>query len=601
MRRPVRPGRRRPPSERGAVALFTALLLVVLLGVTAFAVDLGVQRVARRDMQALADVVSMDLSRELDGRSAQVLAPLMPGLAAAAQQRNADTLGTAPVLDVDLGSFSAAGVFTEMSGLQVPNAVRVTASTEVAFAFAAIFGQDSGSATRASTAMVSAGACFRLGSITATIDTADSTLLASFGNLVGGALGVRLDAVSYKGLADTFVSVADVAAEMGVGSVEELVALRAVRVADFFAATGRVLARNGSSDAAADAKLLNDLAARVSTTLRFDVADILSVGGIAALSAQAGVLDLITASAFAINGDNLLDTGIIWKEPHVSTGAVRLKVIEPPQQACGMVGPTTEAHTAQVQFSADVGFALPNKVGVFNVTNLTDPTTKSATLSIRAALGGAKGHLTALTCGAATSAATAEEIKVLVSTLLADASVSLPFRMRGTVTDRALVTSILGPLSTLLNGISALASVSLVLDLGATAASSVVTPAGVAQDTPYTVPPRNYSDAQPVPGSRSFSVPHATPSVTVNASTARLRATLAGVTLLDLDVDVGALDLSSILADVSASVIGTSTNAVIDNVNEALVPAAELLGIRTGGADLFAIPRPLCAVPRLAG
>ena len=52
--------------ERGAVAVLTAALLTALVVMAAFVVDIGMQRVARRDMQALADVVALDLSRELD-------------------------------------------------------------------------------------------------------------------------------------------------------------------------------------------------------------------------------------------------------------------------------------------------------------------------------------------------------------------------------------------------------------------------------------------------------------------------------------------------------------------------------------------------------
>ena len=47
-----------------------ALLLVVLVPSSAMAVDLGMQRVVRRDMQTLADVVALDVVRLVDGRTA---------------------------------------------------------------------------------------------------------------------------------------------------------------------------------------------------------------------------------------------------------------------------------------------------------------------------------------------------------------------------------------------------------------------------------------------------------------------------------------------------------------------------------------------------
>ncbi|MEO9324899.1 hypothetical protein ABFT23_15500 [Nocardioides sp. C4-1] len=595
----VRPRRRscRSRDERGAVALVTALTTsFVLVVVAAVTVDLGVQRVARSDMQALADMVALDLARELDGRTVGQLAPLMPGLAEQSRLRNAGTLGDDPTLEVDLGQVSSAGRF-EVLSFGTPTAVRVLAETTVDFAFGVA---EDGGAGRSALATVKAGACFRLGSLTATIDTADSSVLSAFSSIVGDALGVRIDAVSYKGLADVFVRIADLAAEMGVGSVDELLALRSVGVGRFFAATARVLSRSGTTTAQATAAaVVTSLSTRVASTLTFDVGDILSVGGPAAVSAQTGVLDLITASAFAIDGDHLLDTGVIWNEPHVSTGDVRLKIVEAPRQACGLVGPDTRATTAQVQLDADLGFNLPNKVGDLLVTNATDPTTKSASLAVRARLGSASGYLSRLTCGAATSAATAESIAVQVTTTFTEASVSLPFRLRGTITTPAVVKAILpADLAAL---VTALASVELTLDLGATTAGSLVTPGLGPRETTYAVPPHTYGEGEPVPGSSPVSVPRATTSVAVASSTARLKIRAAGLTVIDAAVDVGRLDLTSVLASVTSSVIGTSVNAVVDNVNAVLAPVSTLLGLRTGGADLFGIPRPMCAVPMLTG
>ena len=60
----------RERDERGATALIVALLMsLVLLIVSAFAIDLGMQRAGRRDMQALADLVALDMGRLIDGRT----------------------------------------------------------------------------------------------------------------------------------------------------------------------------------------------------------------------------------------------------------------------------------------------------------------------------------------------------------------------------------------------------------------------------------------------------------------------------------------------------------------------------------------------------
>ena len=60
--------------ERGAVAVFLAVTVALVVGIGTLAVDLGMQRVVRRDMQALADVAALDLARELDGRTISELA-----------------------------------------------------------------------------------------------------------------------------------------------------------------------------------------------------------------------------------------------------------------------------------------------------------------------------------------------------------------------------------------------------------------------------------------------------------------------------------------------------------------------------------------------
>ena len=62
--------RLRRRDESGAVALVVALVTVaVVLPIAAMGVDLGMQRVARRDMQAIADMVALDMSRHLDGQT----------------------------------------------------------------------------------------------------------------------------------------------------------------------------------------------------------------------------------------------------------------------------------------------------------------------------------------------------------------------------------------------------------------------------------------------------------------------------------------------------------------------------------------------------
>jgi uncharacterized membrane protein len=130
--------RERHRGEGGAILPMVAMFMSVLIGASALAVDLGQLRVGRVDMQALADVVALDLAREVDGRQTQVI-QADPAWAQARVQsvaRNNQTFGTAPTVTAQLGTFSTAtGTFTPTTGAVVPTAVRVTASTSVDFAF----------------------------------------------------------------------------------------------------------------------------------------------------------------------------------------------------------------------------------------------------------------------------------------------------------------------------------------------------------------------------------------------------------------------------------------------------------------------------------
>ena len=165
--------------------------LLVIVG--AFAVDLGMQRVVRSDMQALADVVALDLARQLDGRTPGQLAAgdltrlpgrgrgREPGAATAArlgddQQARRDARH--PALDsrgVLVPVRDASGSAGAGADRQVPDAVLVSATGSVGFTFAG----GRGAATRTALAEASTTACHRLGSFAAALGSGDSAPVAA--------------------------------------------------------------------------------------------------------------------------------------------------------------------------------------------------------------------------------------------------------------------------------------------------------------------------------------------------------------------------------------------------------------------------------------
>ena len=77
-------------SDRGAVLLLFALLLVALLGLSAIVVDLGLARVERRENQAAADLAALDAGVWLSGRAAATAA-IRPRAACEAAFRSVTT------------------------------------------------------------------------------------------------------------------------------------------------------------------------------------------------------------------------------------------------------------------------------------------------------------------------------------------------------------------------------------------------------------------------------------------------------------------------------------------------------------------------------
>lgn len=605
------------------------LISVVLIIVAAFAVDLGMQRVVRSDMQALADVVALDAARLLDGRTAkqirdgdarhESLADAVTDSAAL----NDDSLGDVVSVEATLvaltsDSLGAQVAITDSSGEPVsvaddvvPDAVVVRAAGEVEFAFAT----GSGAAVRHSLANATTFACFRVGSFAAALDSGSASVAGVFEAIVKDSLGLNLSAIGYRGLLTTSVEVADLAAQLGAGSVEELAELGSLRVDGLLSAYATVLGNDGNT--AARTEVLK-MAQNVTSTLAVDLGGLLSVGSGSVLDGRLNVVDLLGSLTLGVassvsNGNNFLDTGVAWATPHVSHGDVELRAIEAPRQACGIVG--TQAHTAQVSFAANLSFNLPNKLnlgsaGSLSVGTPADPTSKAGTIHLDASLARATGTLRSATCGSNTLA-DPDGIHVAVDTGTITANVNLPFRLRGTLNTTGS-TSIVpaGVLSTLVSSlfgvVSSVTKVELVLDLRANNTASLTTPASVATSpTSYWAPPRTYTDVQPTGAGGPVAVPTPSVAIDLTQSTASAKITVRTLGLLTetrvATVSLPSLDLTSIVGAATSSVIGSSSASVVANINEAIVPVSTLLGIRTGAADLLGVAAPECGHPSLIG
>lgn len=583
--------RSRRRDERGAAAVMMAVgLTVVLVAIAAFSVDIGVQRTARRDMQALADLVALDLARQLDGRTASGLAATMDTEMARSLIRNEDTVGAAPALDWDLGEM-VSGEFVEVTGSSVPTAVRVTADTSVDFAFAGVMGIASGDASRAAIAQSEESGCIRLGSYIASLKSAEGTLLNP---LLNGLLGsnLNLTAVSYQGLAGANVSLLDLVevGNLGVGTVDELLALDNVSAASLFVAAANVLDTQGKL---AEANILRaiTLAANTPTIAIGDLIQA-SPGDSAALGADVNVLDLLTGTALLINEGravNIPNLGINLAP--LANVVTTLTVVEPARQTCKKEG--GEARTAQIRLG--ITATIParttsvNILGIAGVSVALDATNVSLSID----LGQAIAKLLEVHC----SETGPDYVRVGLSS-----SVVGGINLNATLGVHATVTVPLLGSGGLLNQILSL------LGLGSLLNPPEVVVNATTAVTTSAPPTGNYDKTVTVPIPGGYTVPAGSGSGTILSPAT---ASVAGTTnmtihyglfgnqtkaVLSADALYGTI-LNPILSGVAATL-----NPLLTTLQQALLtPLSDMLGLQVGGADVFAVPEPTCEGVRLIG
>ncbi len=356
----------RERTERGAILPFVAGTLAVIVLMAAMAVDLGKQRVARADMQALADVVALDLARQLTGvakssySTSALNAVRDASVARNLASKGAGTIGKQSTVTYELGSL-VNGVFVPSpNGTDRPTAVRTTALTSVGFGFV----PGLGSASRSSVAVSAAGGCVKLGSFLVGLDTSNSALLnAVLGNLLGTT--VNAGVLGYNGLATSSISLASLAVELGVATPEALVQQAAISYGDFSLAVVKALQRD-HPEQTGNIALLNTIRTKLGSLPMIKVSDLVSVAtgsSMAAAAAQLNVLDLIEGAALiATPAGGITVPGLNINVAGLTQVGVKLNVIEPPQIGCGLAGVAT-ASTSQVKLTISAKISAIGLIG----------------------------------------------------------------------------------------------------------------------------------------------------------------------------------------------------------------------------------------------
>ncbi len=598
-----------------------ALLLVVLVPSSAMAVDLGMQRVVRRDMQTMADVVALDVVRLVDGRTASQidagyngLPTLANAVARSVARNDDDVLGDLPTVTATLAHLDTAtglldtvsgGATRAVTGTEVPNAVQITASGAVDFAFV----PGRGVALRTAVAVPAPSACFRLGSFAVGLSSDDSALLNT---VLPGLLGnstVSTTLVGYQGLASANLTLLDLVgvAGLGVGSPDALLGLEGLTIGQFYAAMASALQAQGGH--AADVTLLNSLSAKANVTGTFKVRDVLDIarGDTAALAASFNVLDLVVGAAYAANGSHALAVpGLSTQVPGLGSLYTSLTVVEPPRLACGGVGKAT-ARTGQVDLvvrgsvpdatqpvaglttalgplGSIVGGLLSGiTTGVLSGSLLARTNVESEVL-----LAQAKGTLTNIVCGDATAVTNPEGIDVRVSSSLASSI---------TAKETVAISGSLDLKITNLLGIPVkIATVSIDLSSTATAATTQ-------GNAGATVSFRHPSDTYGTPKSYGSGIVVGNLASPTVDPTAKVRITFLPGYGTTGDISISSVTgLAGALNGLLSTVTATANSALITPLNGSITPELQKqLGLKVGGADLFALPRPSCSDPQLAG
>lgn len=549
---------RRRCDERGATMMLVALLLPVLILMTAFALDLGRQRNGRRDAQAAADVIALDMARLADGRTiGQINAGNATQLAdsVALAQSAARNGYDVNELELDWGVFVDGVGFQTLNGLGtgIPDAARIVATGSVDY----FFQPGDGSFTREAIGRYGADplAGFRVGSFGVSVEQAgflNQLLSPILGNPVG------LDVLGYQGLATANIGLAELGVELGLLTPDQVLSA-VVPLDDVILASAEVLRRNGN---AVQADLLANLITAEIRAMTIRLGDIVSVdssGQTAGLGAAVNVIDILQTGAFlsqctpAPTGfddcSGLSIPTLATSLPGVTT-AGSVKVIQSPRYHFGKVG--TGVDTGQVEVnlvttvgSQFVGNCVPSLANLLCLVNglLVGAIDASVNVNARITLAGGRNTISAIDC----ANPAAKQLGITSNTDLYNIqlTVTVNFGRRG------LLGGVLGPL------------------LGSLTLTGSTSTANAASGVTFTVAPDVLGVTQKSTGSGNIGLA----GLTLNTSGTGVLGTL------------GNLGINRTVATVTTALV----NPVIALLDAQLLgPLTDLLGLNIVGSDLRA-------------
>ncbi|MEX1200227.1 MAG: pilus assembly protein TadG-related protein [Methylophaga sp.] len=363
-----------PAKQTGALGLFAILTLLLAILFAALAVDTGRLLMEQRRLQTVADMAALDAS-SATGSCGSGTFDDVEALAQASAGRNNHAGQPLEVL-VGVVDVGAGGVreFTETTA-DIASAVSVSASETVpASLFAGgILGNNTTLQANA-VAERAALAGFSAGSLLLSISDEQTTILNNvFGSILGSPLS--LDVLSYQGIANTQVSLGELAFIAGVASPEELLGSEFT-----LGELMQIYADAVNADEAATVEAITGsqaLADLTVNTLTAEFSDILALTTekpIDAAEAEINLFDLINTTAIVANGTNAINLPMQLNLPGgLLAVETQLTVTEAPQIAIGRPGRDgdgnwrTEIDTAQLRLVTTIEDDLPGiNLGVIN-------------------------------------------------------------------------------------------------------------------------------------------------------------------------------------------------------------------------------------------
>ena len=350
--------------QRGAIGLVGGLLLLIALLLTALVVDSGRLWMQQKKLQSVADMAAIHAARHLGCAASQQSVAQMAQQAAVNNGFDGQLSSTPnQVLLGKLNTVQGIRQFTAdgSRGAVYVRATKVVPSSMIA---GGLFGGTVGLHAEAVSSSDPSLATFGVGSFTTNLSSQQSVLL---NGLLGGMLGMplSLDALTYRGIAATKVTLQDILAVSGQGGTVEGLLNSSMQIGDLLDLVARAAAQNSLADVQATSAM-KDIADMTLKTTNLKLGDVLAVttpDTNAAANVGLNALSVITTAAMVANGVNAITLPLSINVPSLTSINAQVTVTEAPQLAIGPAaeggGICTSARTAQVRTRVAVLVNIP--------------------------------------------------------------------------------------------------------------------------------------------------------------------------------------------------------------------------------------------------